>query len=132
MNSNINKMKNNSFSSIISIVLGAFLIVYALNQFFHFFPMSYGNMPDFTRDLIDATIPFLPALYVFEILLGLMLIWNKWVPLIAIVLAPLSISFVIFNVSNGGWNILSAAFVAVLNLWLLYAHRQKYLPLLEK
>lgn len=124
-------MKNNNYKRIVSILLGVFLIIYALNQFFHFFPMSYGKMPEFTRAFLDSTLTFLPALYIFEILLGLMLIMNKWVPFIAIVLAPLSISFMIFNISNGGWNIISAAFVAVLNLYLLYAYREKYLPLFK-
>ena len=122
-------MKKTDVTKIISIVLGVFLIIYALNQFFHFFPMSYGKMPEFTRSFLDSTLPFLPALYVLEILLGLMLILNKWVPFIVIVLAPLSISFLIFNVSNGGMNILSAAFVAILNLVLLIQYREKYMPL---
>jgi hypothetical protein len=124
-------MENAKLSRITSIVLGLFLILYATNQFFHFFPMSYGNMPDFTREFLDATLAFLPALYVFEIILGLVLVFNKWVPFIAIVLAPLSISFMIFNFFNGGWNILPAIFVAILNLLLLVEHRKKYYPLFQ-
>jgi hypothetical protein len=124
-------MKNQNFSKWVSIVLGVFLIVYALNQFFHFFPMSYGKMPEFTREFLDATLAYLPALYIFEILLGLLFIFRKWVPFLVIVLAPLSISFMIFNISNGGWNILSAIFVALLNLLLIYFHREKYYPLFK-
>ena len=116
---------------ITSIVLGLFLILYASNQFFHFLPMSYGKMPEFTREFLDAILVFLPALYVFEMLIGIVLIANKWVPFVAIVLAPLSISFLMFNFLNGGWNIIPAVIVALLNLMLLIAYRKKYYPLFE-
>ena len=122
-------MKNMNSTRVVSILLGLFLIVYALNQFLHFFPMSYGQMPDFTRNFLDATLPYLPILYIFEIVLGLLFIFNKWEPFLVIVLAPLSIAFLIFNLSNGGMNILSAAFVALLNLVLAWQYRKKYYPL---
>lgn len=122
-------MKNTKSTRIVSIVLGTFLILYAANQFLHFLPSGYGKMPDFTRVYLDAVLPFLPALYIFEIILGLAFITNKWVPFLVIVLAPLSVNFLIFNLANGGWNILSAAFVALLNLVLIYQFRDRYKPL---
>lgn len=124
-------MKNSKFTRIVSIVLGAYLILYAVNQFLHFMPSGYGKMPDFTRDYLDAMLPFLPALYIFEIILGIAFISNKWVPFLIIVLAPLSVNFLIFNLANGGWNIISAAFVAVLNLVLIYQYWDRYKPLFK-
>lgn len=59
------------------IILGLFLIVYALNQFFHFLPTSYGQMPEESRHFIDAAAMYLPYLYIFEILIGLFLVINK-------------------------------------------------------
>ncbi len=124
-------METSKFTRIISIILGAFLIIYAVNQFLHFFPTSYGEMPDFARQYLDAIASFLPALYIFEILVGIFLVFNIWIPFIAIVLAPLSVNFLIFNFANGGWNILTAAFVAVLNLILIYQYWGKYKPLFK-
>ncbi len=124
-------METSKFTRIISIILGAFLIIYAVNQFLHFFPTSYGEMPDFARQYLDAIASFLPALYIFEILVGIFLVFNIWIPFISIVLAPLSINFLIFNFANGGWNIVTAAFVAVLNLILIYQYWGKYKPLFK-
>ena len=121
-------MKNKIYRTI-SIVLGLFLIVYAANHFLHFFSTSYGKMPEFSQDYLDAVAPFLPALYILEIIIGIMLIINKWVPFISVVLVPLSLSFLIFNFTNGGWNILSAAFVSLANLLILLHHREKFKPL---
>lgn len=124
-------MKNSKTTRILSIVLGTFLIIYAANQFLHFLPSGYGKMPEFTREYLDAVLPFLPALYIFEIILGIAFITNKWVPFLVIILAPLSVNFLIFNFANGGWNILTAAFVAVMNLALIYQYRDRYKPLFK-
>ena len=86
------------------VILGLFLIIYALNQFLHFLPTSYGIMPENTREFIDAVVIYLPYLYIFEIVIGLLLVLNKWTSFIIIVLFPLSISFLIFNFSNNDFN----------------------------
>lgn len=113
--------------SYLRIVLGLFLIVYALNQFFHFIPFTYGEMPENTRDFIDAVAVYLPYLYIFEILIGLFLIINKWAPFIIIVLFPLSVSFLIFNLSDNDLSkIWTALIVAILNITLLLAYKEKY------
>ncbi len=124
-------MKNNqSFKTWLRIILGVFLIIYALDQFFHFLPFSYGEMPAPARDFIDAAVIYLPLLYIFEIILGLLLIFNKWTPFLLLVLFPLSIAFLIFMVSNQNisdtW---PALLVAVLNFTLVLFEKRKYQPL---
>ncbi|MFT5570467.1 MAG: putative oxidoreductase [Cyclobacteriaceae bacterium] len=115
----------------IRLILGLYLIGYALNQFLHLIPTSYGNMPEITRDFIDSIIMYLPFLYLFEIVIGLLLIFNKWTGVILIVLVPLSVSFMMFNIINGDFTMLwPALFVAALNVALLYFQRDRYRPLL--
>ncbi|MBJ6366565.1 DoxX protein [Snuella sedimenti] len=114
------------------IILGLFLIVYALNQFLHFLPTSYGTMPENTRDFIDAVAPYLPYLYMFEILIGILLLINKWTAFIIIVLFPLTIAFLIFNLSNNDISkIWPALIVAFLNIALVLSNKKKYIPLFE-
>lgn len=114
------------------ILLGIFLIVYALNHFFQFLPTSYGEMPENTKNFLDAVVIYLPALYIFEILIGLLLIFNKWTSFLLIVLFPLSITFLIFVVSNSDISKMWPAFiVAFLNIWLLWMYRDTYKPLLK-
>ena len=112
------------------IFLGIFLIVYALNQFFHFLPTGYGEMPEDARNFLDAVVMYLPLLYVFEIIIGLFLIINKWSAFILIVLFPLSVSFLIFMYANGElietW---PALLVAALNVILIINERERYKPL---
>jgi len=134
---------NTKSTSLLNIILGLFLIIYAANQFLHIFPTSYGDMPEFTQSYLDATAPFLPALYVFEIIIGLLLVINRWRPFILIVLAPLTVNFLIFNITNlildssavtlteNLARIWPAALVAILNIILIFQYRDKFKPLFK-
>jgi hypothetical protein len=111
-------------------ILGLFLIFYALNKFFHFLPSSYGAMPEITKDFLDAVAGYLPALYIFEIVIGLFLVFNKWTSFVLIVLFPLSASFLIFSISNGEFSkAWPAIVVALLNIILILRRREMYKPL---
>lgn len=121
-----------NISKWLRIFLGLFLIVYALNQFLHFIPTGYTEMPEEARYFLDAVVIYLPLLYFFEIITGLFLIFNKWTSFILIVLFPLSVSFLIFTFANQDlsetW---PALFVAALNIFLLFQSREKYKPLFD-
>ena len=114
------------------IVLGLFLITYASNMFLHFLPAGYGKMPEDARIFIDAVWAYLPYLYMLEILIGLLLVFNKWTSLILIALFPLTVAFLIFNMAN--WDLSEfwpAMVVAVLNIYLLFTRKEKYYPLFD-
>ena len=123
-------MDKSSVKRVLRIVLGLFLITYALNKFFQFLPAGYGEMPEPTQDFLDAVAAYLPALYIFEIILGLLLLINKWTPAVLLVLFPLSVSFMIFSMANGdlmlAW---PAILVAVVNVVLMWDRRDRYKPL---
>ncbi|MDP2688379.1 MAG: hypothetical protein Q8O62_14260 [Aequorivita sp.] len=124
---------NQSLKTWLRILLGVFLIAYALNQYFHILPTSYGKMPEDAMLFIDAVVVYLPILYIFEIILGLLLIFNKWTAFLLIVLFPLSIAFLIFSISNQDLaDALPAVIVAILNFVLMLFEREKYEPLFRK
>ncbi|NNE03191.1 MAG: hypothetical protein HKN52_08490 [Eudoraea sp.] len=124
---------NDVLYKVLRTTLGLFLILYALNRFFHFVPASFGAMPEVTMDFLDAVAAYLPALYIFEIIIGLFLIFNKWTAFVLIVLAPLSVAFLIFSISNGEFSKAWPAFVvAIINVILLLRRREMFKPLFEK
>jgi len=124
-------MKTNlKYTQWFRVILGLFLIGYALNKFFNFIPSSYGQMPEIAEEFLDSTVVFLPYLYIFEIILGLLLILNKWSGLIYIVLFPLTVSFLIFSFTNKDFSDMwPALLVAVFNIILLFSAKEKYKPL---
>ena len=124
-------MNNNQrVMRILRIILGLFLITYALNKFFQFLPAGYGEMPEPTQDFLDAVAAYLPALYIFEVVLALFLLLNKWTPAVLLVLFPLSVSFMIFSVANGDFLLAwPAILVALINVVLMWDNRARYKPL---
>lgn len=116
----------------IRIFLGLFLIGYAVNQFVHILPTSYGQMPEIGRNFIDSVAIYLPFLYIFEIIIGAFLVLNMWTSFILIVLFPLSVSFMIFNITNQDLGaIWPALIVGLLNVILVFDRRDKYMPLFD-
>ena len=121
---------NKNMTRILRTFLGLFLVIYSLNQFFHFFPTSYGDMPESARAFIDAVAGYLPYLYIFELLIGVLLILDVWTNILLIVIAPLSVAFLIFNFANQDMGeTFPALIVAVVNVVLLIDKKDKYLPL---
>lgn len=123
---------NSKLRMVLRTTLGLFLILYALNKFLHIVPEGFGDMNENARDFIDGVAVYLPFLYIFEIIIGLFLILNKWTAFILIVLFPLSFSFLIFSFSNGDLvELVPAIIVAALNIILLIGHKEKYKYLFE-
>lgn len=123
---------NNKSESWLRTILGVYLVGYALNQFLHVVPTSYGSMPEVTENFIDSIVMYLPYMYFFEILVGLLLIFNKYTGFIILALFPLSFSFMMFNIINGNLVMLwPAILVAVLNIALLVIHKDRYEPLFD-
>lgn len=124
---------NQSLKTWLRVFLGLFLIVYALNQFLRILPTSYGKMPENTMDFLYAVVVYLPVLYFFEIILGLLFVLNKWTPFLLIVLFPLSVAFLIFSISNQDFiDAIPALVVALLNFSLILFYKEKYKPLFTK
>lgn len=114
------------------ILLGLFLILYALNKFFHIVPTGYGDMPDTAEAFLDSVAAYLPYLYIFEILIGIMLITAKWKTFIYIVLFPLSVAFLMFSIINEDFTELwPALIVALINIVLLASRKEKYASLFD-
>jgi len=114
------------------ILLGLFLILYALNKFFHVIPNSYGSMPVEAQDFLDSVAVYLPYLYILEILIGIFLVINKWKSFIYILLFPLSVSFLMFSLINNDVSELwPALFVALINIILLASRKEVYANLFD-
>jgi uncharacterized membrane protein YphA (DoxX/SURF4 family) len=61
-----------------------------------------------------------------EIVVGLLLVIKKWVPFALVALVPISINIVLFHAFVNLLNIGPALFVAAINGYLIYMHRESY------
>ncbi|WP_109302152.1 DoxX family membrane protein [Aquimarina sp. AU474] len=117
----------NKLIIVLRIVLGAMLIVFGSNKFI-------GFLPDFEFANPEAGIFFgaLASSYVLktvgliEVIVGLLLLVNKAVPFALVVLAPISVNIILFHSTLDPANIGPAAFVFLVNAFLIFKYWDKY------
>lgn len=122
---------NSQFTKIVRILLGLILIAFGANKLYPVIPLPQPpeDAASFMGSLA-ATGYVLPVIAVFEIVIGLLLLFKKWVALALIMLVPLSLNILLFHLFLDVPSIGLALLVVIMNGILLYKHKQKYRPLL--
>jgi len=116
---------NSKVTMALRIILGLVLIIFGANKFGHFMPSPEltGDAATFMGALGGAG--YFTILGVLEIVAGLLLIVNKWVPFALILTATLAVNFLIFHLAHDKGGIGPAALVSILTIVLLYANKDK-------
>jgi putative oxidoreductase len=111
--------------------LGFLLIIFGVNGFYNF--LGLPEMPDRAATVFQSIGYLIMYVKMFEVLIGLALLVNVFVPLALIILTPISINILLFHIGTGYFSgILPGAMVATLNIYLIYAHFDFYRPFLMK
>ena len=108
-------------------LFGTMLVVFGLNGFLHFIPMSppEGEAGAFMGGLA-ASGYFFPLLKATEILVGIALLTRRFVPLALTVLAPITINILAFHLFLAPAGLPMALFFVAANLGLAIHHREAY------
>lgn len=123
---------NSKVTMALRVILGLILIIFGSNKFAHF--MEMGAMPDAAENFFKAlgeTGYMFKLLGSVEVVIGLLLIFNKWVVLALILLVSLSVNFLLFHINLAPAAIGPAALVSILNIVLIYAYWDKFKPLFK-
>ena len=125
-------MHTSRVTIVLRVVLGLMLVLVGLNKFFHFMPMPPPAAPltDFLGAMA-ATGYFLPFVGGVEFVVGILLITDRFVPLALVVLAPISVNIVLMHAVLDPGGLAPAAMIALLNLALGIAYRDRFEELLE-
>ncbi|GHC43982.1 DoxX family membrane protein [Ulvibacter litoralis] len=121
---------NSTFTKILRFILALGLIVFGLNKFIGFMPMP--ELPvdaDNFMSSLQATGYVLPIVGALEVIIGLLLLFNKAVPFALLLLAPISVNIVLFHLFLDLPAIGGALVIAVINVILIYKHWKVYKPL---
>jgi hypothetical protein len=113
-------------------LLGSIFVVLGLNGFLHFLPQP--SMPEGAISLFGAlamTGYFLPLLFGTQIVGGVLLLVGM-VPFALVILAPIIVNIVAFHVVLAPGGLPLALVVTAAALFLAYAHRESFLPLLSQ
>jgi len=125
-------MKNKKLILIARFALGLILVIFGSNKFIGFMPMP--PLPEVAGSLMGAFGAagyIFPMLAIVELSVGLSLIINRFVPLALLFLAPLSVNIILFHLALDPAGIGAGALVFLLNVFLLFAHKEKYNAILK-
>lgn len=129
--------KSSSFArhlpTVARILMGLIFLVFGLNGFLHFIPepktpMREGAMA-FAGALMKTRYMF-PLIMGTQLLVGVLLLLNRFVPLALALIAPVVVNIVAFHAFLAPSGIVLAFVVLALELYLAWAYRESYRPML--
>jgi putative oxidoreductase len=115
------------------IILGLIYSVFGLNFFLHFLPTPPpmgGAAESFVSGLFQSGY-FFPFLKGIEVILGVALLIGAFVPLVLVILMPISLNILLFHVFLTDNAFISIVILA-LQIYLAWAYRDYYKPLFKR
>lgn len=127
--------KSKSFArhlpTIARILLGLMFLFFGLNGFLNFMPAP----KDMPQDIMTVMGALMKAGYITvvsgtEVLVGVLLLANRFVPLALALLAPIVVGIITFHLYLAPATIAPGIVVLVLELYLAWAYRNAFCPML--
>lgn len=118
---------------VISLLFGLMFINSGLNKFFNYIPVP-ADLPEKLVKTMNAFMEIgwlFPLVAVAEILGGILFIIPKFRALGAIVIFPIMIGILLTHIITEPSGLPIALVLFVINLWVIYENRNKYLPMVK-
>ena len=113
-------------------LLGFLFTVFGLNGFLHFLPM--GSVPPLAVQFYGAMVQshYMAVVFALQLICGLMLLANRYVPLALTILGPILFNIILFHIFMAPAGLPLAAVVTLLWAVLAYRARSVFAPLFQK
>jgi uncharacterized membrane protein YphA (DoxX/SURF4 family) len=110
------------------ILLGLGFLVFGLNAFLHFIPGSTMIPPGIAGQFSQAMAEshYAEAVAVFEVVAGILLLINLYVPIALVLLGPVLVNILLFHLLMMPATILPGIVFTVLWLIVFFAHRSAF------
>jgi uncharacterized membrane protein YphA (DoxX/SURF4 family) len=118
---------------IAQILMGIPLVVFGLNGFFNFIPPPATPLPEQAAAFAGALVKtgyMMQLIGATQLIVGLLLILNRFVPLALALLAPFIINSIAFHLRLEHSGLPMAAIFLILELYLAWTYRDTYRPML--
>ena len=126
-------MKARYAPAIARILMGLIFVVMGLNGFLNFIPQPSTPMPAKALAFLGAlytTGYMVPAASGIQVVVGLLLIANRWVPLALTLIAPIIVNIMLLHLFLAPAFIGPAIVVFLLEIYLAWAYRAAFRPML--
>ncbi len=117
---------------VVSLLFGLMMINSGLNKFLNYMPMP--EVPEAAGNLMYAFVQsgwLFPLVALAEIIGGALFISNKFRALGAIVILPITVGVLLFNVVLAPSGIIIAIILFAINIWVIVENRNNYLPMIQ-
>ena len=119
--------------AIARVLMGLGFFIFGLNGFFHFIPEPKTPMPEAAVAYFEALMKtgyMLPLIAGTQVLVGVLLLSNRFVPLALALIAPEVVNIIAFHAFLAPSGAVLAVVVLALEIYLAWAYRKAYLPML--
>jgi hypothetical protein len=119
--------------TIARVLMGLMFFVFGLNGFLNFIPRPKDPMPEAALALFQGLMKsgyMMPLIFGTQVLVGALLLSNRFVPLALALIAPVIVNIVAFHACVQSAGIAMAGVVLVLELYLAWAYRKAFQPML--
>lgn len=119
--------------TIARVLLGLMFFVFGLNGFLNFIPPPKDGIPEGAMALSIAMMKsgyLMQLVKGTEVVVGLLLLVNRFVPLALVVLAPVIVNIVAFHVFLAPTGLVMTGVIVALHLYLAWTYRHVYRPML--
>ena len=118
---------------IVRLLMGLMFLVFGLNGFLHFIPEPKGGMPEKAAAFagaLNATGYMFPLVMGTQLLGGVLLLLNLFVPLALALLAPILVGILTFHIFLAPSGTGIAVAVVAMELYLAWSYRSSYRAML--
>ena len=115
----------------VRLLLGLMMLIFGINKFLNFLPMPEIPGDGGTLMGIYFTSGFMSIIGILEIVFGLALLLNKYVPLALTFIVAILFNAFIFHALHDMAGIGGAAVGLAMSLYLVYAYKVRFLSLLS-
>lgn len=113
--------------------MGLVFLVFGLNGFWHFIPQPKTPLPEGALAFFGALMKtgyMLPLVMGTQLLAGVLLLLNRFVPLALALITPIIVGIISFHIFLAPSGMAPGMVVAVLDLYLAWAYRGAFRPML--
>lgn len=117
---------------ILLLLFGFFWLIFGLNNFLHFFlipsPSESGAV---FMTALEKTRYILPLVYAIQVMVGVLLIINCFVPATLLMLVPITSNILLYDMFLNPSGLVIGVIIAGIHGSLFYANRKIFMPLLK-
>jgi uncharacterized membrane protein YphA (DoxX/SURF4 family) len=128
------KTQMKKWSVIISrYLLGAIFLINGVNMFVQFMPLPNPDQPEMAQrflNLLKEAGYFYPIMGFTKILTALALLSNRFLPLMLVVMFPVTINGILFHIKMDAQMAPLAIVIGMIQVYLMYCNKDKYMPML--